>query len=82
MALGSLATLIYTMRAFQRIWWEPQLDTAVTLKPTGDKLLAPALLIGLVVILGLWAEPLVHLTEATTLWLEQPELYITAVLDH
>ena len=80
MALGSLATLIYTMRAFQRIWWEPQLDTAVTLKPTGDNLIAPALLIGLVVALGLWAEPLVQLTDATTRWLAQPEFYITAVL--
>jgi multicomponent Na+:H+ antiporter subunit D len=80
MALGSLATLIYTMRAFQRIWWDPQLDTAVTLKPVGDKLIAPALLIVLVLVLGLWAEPLLQLTEATTLWLAQPQPYITAVL--
>lgn len=80
MALGSLATLIYTMRAFQRIWWDPQLDTAVTLKPAGDRLVAPALLILLVLGLGLWAEPLIQLTEATTVWLGQPQQYITAVL--
>ncbi|MEZ4590174.1 MAG: proton-conducting transporter membrane subunit [Chloroflexota bacterium] len=80
MALGSLATLIYTMRAFQRIWWEPQVDEAIKLKPAGDKLIAPALLIGLVLLLGIWAEPLIQLTDATTLWLGQPELYITAVL--
>jgi multicomponent Na+:H+ antiporter subunit D len=80
MALGSLGTLIYTMRAFQRIWWEPQLDTTVTLKPIGDQLLAPALLIGMVLLLGLWAEPLLQVTEATTIWLGQPQAYITAVL--
>ena len=80
MALGSLTTLIYTMRAFQRIWWEPQLDTAVTLKPLGDQLVAPALLVLLVLGLGLWAEPLVQLAEATAFWLGQPEGYITAVL--
>lgn len=81
MAVGSLATLIYTMRAFQRIWWEPQVDEAIKLKPTGDRLIAPALLIGLVLLLGIWAEPLIQLTDATTLWLGQPELYITAVLN-
>lgn len=81
MAVGSLATLIYTMRAFQRIWWEPPVDTAVTLKPTGDRLLAPGILIGLTLLLGLWAEPLLHLAESTTLWLGQADLYITAVLN-
>jgi multicomponent Na+:H+ antiporter subunit D len=80
MAVGSLATLIYTMRAFQRIWWEPQVDTAVTLKPSGDRLIAPGILIGLTLLLGLWAEPLLQLAETTTRWLGQPELYITAVL--
>ena len=81
MALGSLATLIYTMRAFQKIWWEPQIDTAVTLKPDGDRLIAPGILIGLTLLLGLWAEPLLQLAEATTLWLGRPDLYITAVLN-
>ena len=80
MALGSLATLIYTMRGFQRIWWEPQLDTAVTVKPVGDRLIAPAVLVLLVLGLGLWAEPLMQLADMTTLWLRQPEQYVTAVL--
>ncbi|MBK7897042.1 MAG: proton-conducting transporter membrane subunit [Candidatus Promineifilaceae bacterium] len=80
MAVGSLATLIYTMRAFQRIWWEPQVDATIKLKPAGDKLIAPALLIGLVLLLGIWAEPLIQLTDATTVWLGRPDLYITAVL--
>ena len=80
MAIGSLATLIYTMRGFQRIWWEPQVDTAVTVKPVGDRLIAPAVLVLLVLGLGLWAEPLMQLADMTTLWLGQPEQYVTAVL--
>jgi len=43
-------------------------------------LLAPAILIVLVLILGLWAEPLVHVARETSLWLNNPGLYIQAVL--
>jgi multicomponent Na+:H+ antiporter subunit D len=77
--LGSLLTLVYTMRAFQRIWWQdPPENTKV--KPTGDCLLAPALLITLVIILGVWAEPLVQVAQDTSLWLNNPAGYIQAVM--
>ena len=79
LALGSLATFIYTMRAFQRIWWQPP-TAEIALKPTGDQLLAPALLIGLVVILGVWAAPLVAVAQAAADWLGQPAQYIQLVL--
>ncbi|PQP33647.1 monovalent cation/H+ antiporter subunit D, partial [Desulfobacteraceae bacterium SEEP-SAG9] len=49
-------------------------------KPTGDHLLAPAILIVLVLVLGLWAEPLVQVARETSLWLDSPGLYIQAVL--
>jgi multicomponent Na+:H+ antiporter subunit D len=79
MAVGSLLTLIYTNRAFIRIWWQrPPGSTGA--KPTGDYLLAPAILIVLVLILGLWAEPLVQVARETSLWLNSPGLYIQAVL--
>jgi multicomponent Na+:H+ antiporter subunit D len=79
MAIGSLLTLIYTNRAFIRIWWQrPPGSTGA--KPTGDYLLAPAILIVLVLILGLWAEPLVQVARETSLWLNSPGLYIQAVL--
>jgi len=79
MAIGSLLTLVYTNRAFIRIWWQrPPGSTGA--KPTGDHLLAPAILIVLVLILGLWAEPLVHVARETSLWLDRPGLYIQAVL--
>lgn len=78
-ALGGVFTLIYTGRAFQRIWWQqPEGEAAV--KPYGDRLIAPALLIVLVLVLGLWAEPLVNLAGETARWLSDPLLYTGAVL--
>ena len=78
-ALVSVLTLIYVVRAFQRIWWQPPAE-GTKAKPEGDRLLAPALLIAAVLLLGLWPEPLVRLAEATASWLGDPEAYILAVL--
>jgi multicomponent Na+:H+ antiporter subunit D len=77
--LVSVLTLIYVVRAFQRIWWQPPAEGAKA-KPGGDRLLAPALLIATVLLLGLWPEPLVRLAEATAAWLGDPQAYIRAVL--
>jgi multicomponent Na+:H+ antiporter subunit D len=77
--LGSLLTLIYTMRGFQRIWWQAPAEGA-GVKAKGDRLLAPLLLVGFVVLLGLWAEPLVQIAQDTSLWLNSPVGYIQAVL--
>jgi multicomponent Na+:H+ antiporter subunit D len=77
--LASILTLIYVVRAFQRIWWQPP-AAGIKAKPGGDRLLAPALLIAAVLLLGLWPEPLVRLAEATAAWLGDPGAYIAAVL--
>jgi multicomponent Na+:H+ antiporter subunit D len=77
--LVSVLTLVYVVRAFQRIWWQPSPEGTVA-KPKGDRLLAPALLIVAVLLLGLWPELLVRLADATAAWLGDPELYIRAVL--
>jgi multicomponent Na+:H+ antiporter subunit D len=77
--VGSLITLVYTMRAFQRIWWQEPSERA-KVKSVGDNLLAPTLLIVLVLLLGVWAEPLVQLAQDTSLWLGSPAGYIQAVL--
>jgi formate hydrogenlyase subunit 3/multisubunit Na+/H+ antiporter MnhD subunit len=61
------------------IWWVP-LPEGHKVKGTGDRLIAPALLIALCVLLGLWAEPLLRLASATSAWLQSPEAYIAAVL--
>jgi multicomponent Na+:H+ antiporter subunit D len=77
--LASILTLVYVVRAFQRIWWQPP-SVGTKAKPRGDRLLAPALLIAAVLLLGLWPEPLVRLAEATAVWLGDPGAYIAAVL--
>jgi multicomponent Na+:H+ antiporter subunit D len=123
----SIFTLIYTTRAFQRIWWQQpggmrsasdaadrlpvgsdaasaasaefgkrneagtsgslalgsQRALAITSgdnKRNGDRLLAPAILVALMLILGIWAEPLVATAKLATAWLGDPALYIAAVL--
>ena len=78
-AAGSVFTLIYIVRAFQKIWWEPPAE-GVKAKSYGDRLLAPALLIGLSLFLGLWGEPLLKLAQAVVDWMGMPAAYIQAVL--
>jgi multicomponent Na+:H+ antiporter subunit D len=77
--LASILTMIYTIRAFQHIWWRQPADKE-KLKPSGDRLVAPALLIGLILILGIWANPLVQLAQEASAWLGDPSAYIQAVL--
>jgi multicomponent Na+:H+ antiporter subunit D len=76
---ASIITLVYVVRAFQTIWWVPPAD-GIKAKPRGDHLLAPALLIGLCLVLGLWAEPLLRLANDVSVWLSSPAWYIAAVL--
>ncbi len=76
--LASILTLVYVIRAFQLIWWESSEEEHKP-KATGDSLLAPFVLIALVVLLGLWAEPLVNVATGVSEWLLMPQLYIEAV---
>jgi len=80
LAFGGILTLIYTIRAFQKIWWHPLPDTD-QLKAYGDRLIAPGFLIFLVIALGLWAQPLIQFSKLTSSWLLDPQNYIQAVLD-
>lgn len=80
LALGGLLTLIYTMRAFQKIWWHPASDGS-QIKLEGDRLIAPVILITIIIALGLWAEPLVHISQVASNWMQDPNNYIQAVLD-
>jgi multicomponent Na+:H+ antiporter subunit D len=79
LAIGGLITLLYSMRAFQRIWWYPKTKEN-EVKTAGDRLIAPAMLIVLVLILGLWSQPLIQISEATSIWLQDPLNYINSVL--
>jgi len=60
----SLLTLMYAMRAFMRVWFQPRRHEE-KVKPHGDSLLAPACLIVLCVAFGVAAEPLLGVTQAT-----------------
>jgi multicomponent Na+:H+ antiporter subunit D len=80
LALGGILTLIYTMRAFQKIWWYP-LPEIDQLKAYGDRLIAPSLLILLVIAFGLWAQPLIQYSEVTSTWLLNSQNYIQSVLE-
>jgi multicomponent Na+:H+ antiporter subunit D len=77
--LASIFTLIYTIRAFQCIWWRSPAQ-GITTKAGGDRLLAPAILVALTLILGIWAQPLVNIAQRASAWLGDPALYIQAVL--
>jgi multicomponent Na+:H+ antiporter subunit D len=77
--LASILTMVYTIRAFVRIWWQ-QPEEDYKIKPVGDHLAAPLVLIGLVLLLGIWTEPLVHVAQQASLWLSEPSIYILAVL--
>lgn len=75
---ASILTLIYTIRAFQRIWWLPQ-EQPGKVKEKGDKLLAPIILVALVLVLGIWASPLVTIAGDTSQWLLDSSRYIEAI---
>ncbi|MDW8344399.1 MAG: proton-conducting transporter membrane subunit [Verrucomicrobiae bacterium] len=62
LAGGSVLSLVYVGRAFQQIWWEvPPADTPR--KTEGDQLWAPAALIAMCVVFGVYARPV---TDAAT----------------
>ena len=77
--VASILTIVYVVRAFQLIWWVPPAE-GVYAKSSGDRLWAPLLLVGLCLLLGLWAEPLLRLAGDISAWIGDPSLYIGAVL--
>ncbi len=82
MGLSSILTLVYVFRGFMNIWWEPfkPKSPEEKVKPHGDSLLAPAGLVTLCLVLGLWGEPLLKLANNTSAWMREPQKYIQAVL--
>jgi len=79
LAFGGILSIIYTLRAFEKIWWLPKLDNGA-IKPEGDRLIAPAILVALILVFGVWAEPLIQISQAASTWLQDPMNYIQAVM--
>jgi multicomponent Na+:H+ antiporter subunit D len=79
---GGILTLLYVTRLWQAIFQSPPNEHTATLKPAGagDSLLAPALLIGGCVLLGLFAQPMVDIAQTIAVGLADTAPYITAVL--
>jgi multicomponent Na+:H+ antiporter subunit D len=78
-AAAGVLTLVYIVRAFMRIWWEVPAEEPVR-KAGGDGLLAPAVLVLAVIVLGLWPDPLLRLAQDVSGWITSPLPYIQAVL--
>ncbi|MEP7289375.1 MAG: proton-conducting transporter membrane subunit [Chloroflexota bacterium] len=76
---AGLITLLYMMRTWQLIFQQSP-DPDLHLKPSGDSLLAPIVLISLCVALGLFAQPLVEAATATVAQISNAQIYIHAVL--
>jgi multicomponent Na+:H+ antiporter subunit D len=80
LAVGAgMITLLYMMRTWQLIF-QQEPDEYTKTKPTGDSQLAPSLLIGLCIGLGLFATPLIDLANRVVAQINDPQIYIRAVL--
>lgn len=80
LAVGAgLITLLYMTRTWQHIF-QGTPDETLLLKPVGDSVLAPTLLIGLCIALGLFAVPLIEAATMAVSQLANPEIYIRGVL--
>ena len=77
---AGILTLMYMIRAWQRIFQQNPLATTVETKSTGDSYFAPLLLIVVCLLLGtVLAEPMIQLVSATVQQLQDPNIYISAV---
>jgi len=70
---------VYVGRSYRNIWWLPA-QGEIKPKPGGDRLLAPAILVSLSLVLGIWAEPFVNLCLQAVAWMLNPAAYIALVL--
>lgn len=76
---AGLITLLYMMRTWSLIFQQPPAE-GMKAKPGGDNPLAPALLISVCVLLGLYAAPLIDVVTRAVSDIRDPSIYIRAVL--
>jgi multicomponent Na+:H+ antiporter subunit D len=76
---AGILTMLYMTRTWQLIFQQAP-DDDLELKPDGDSPLAPAILIGICITLGLFAAPLLELATRAAVQISDPTVYIRAVL--
>jgi multicomponent Na+:H+ antiporter subunit D len=76
---GGILTITYVFRTWQTVFQAENKQLKLEIKPYGDGMLAPLLLISVCVVLGLFARPLVGLAELTVQQISDPQIYIQAV---
>jgi multicomponent Na+:H+ antiporter subunit D len=76
---GGVITVTYVFRTWQYVFQQNNPDLKLEIKPYGDGVIAPVLLISLCVVLGIYARPLVGLAHLTVEQLQNPQIYIDAV---
>ncbi|CAG0990674.1 MAG: hypothetical protein IAE83_17975 [Anaerolinea sp.] len=82
LAVGAgLITLLYMIRTWQLMFQQPPAPE-LKVKPKGDQLFAPLMLISLCVLLGIFAAPLVDVATDAVTQLNDSQIYITSVLGH
>lgn len=80
MVAAGILTVIYMIRAWQRIFQQNPLPDTAGAKNEGDSLFAPFLLVSVCLLLGtVLAEPLIQLIIETVRQLGDPQIYISAV---
>ena len=79
---AGMITLLYMTRTWTLMFQRKPEENTVQLKPigSGDSVLAPALLIGICVALGLYASPLIELASMTVEQITNPTIYVDAIL--
>lgn len=77
---AGIITLLYMTRTWQLIFQQEATTATTKTKPYGDSVLAPTLLIGLCVGLGLFATPLIDIATRAVEQMGDPSIYIRAVL--
>ena len=79
LAVGSgVLTMMYMFSSWQRIF-QTKKEVNVTVLEQGEGIVAPAFLIGLCILLGVYARPLVVLAERAAAEIGDPSIYINAV---
>lgn len=80
LAVGAgFLTLTYVMRTWQNVFQRKNPELKLEIKPYGDGVIAPVLLISLCVLFGIYATPLISIVESAVQQLGNPQVYIQAV---